>query len=171
MGLVFDSGGNLYAANYFAYNVVKFSPAGVGTPFFTGTRNPYGLTIDSADNLYLAHGTSEILKISPGGVGGVFATNASAGVSSPTYLAFPPLVLQPPGGFRVTNVERLINDLRLTFTTLAGVNYVIQSCPDLSIGAWMNIPGTTITGTGSPVQETIVNAFAGPPQFYRVLQL
>ena len=68
-------------------------------------------------------------------------------------------------------MERLINDLRLTFTTLAGVNYVIQSCPDLSIGVWMNIPGTTITGTGSPVQETIVNAFAGPPQFYRVLQL
>ncbi len=171
VGLAFDSAGNLYAVNYSDFNIVRFTPAGVGTLFFSCNFPPYGLTIDSANNLYLAHGTSEILRITPGGVGGVFANYATAFVAAPTFLAFPPLVIQPPGGFRVTAVLRSGNDLQISFSTVLGYNYVIQSCPDLSIGAWMNVPGTNVVGTGSIVTETIVGAFAGPPQFYRVLKL
>jgi hypothetical protein len=171
VGLAFDSGGNLYAANFFDAKITKFTPAGVGSLFFSGVQFPYGLAIDSVDNIYLAYGTFQILKITPGGVGTVYADNASAGVHAPTYLAFAPIVIQPPFGFRVTDVARVGSDLQLTFTTMSGFNYVIQSCADLSIGAWLTIPGTTIAGTGGTVQETVVNAFAGPPQFYRAFQL
>ena len=125
----------------------------------------------SANYLYVAYGSFKIQRISPGGFGALFADNASAFVAAPTYLAFPPLVIQPPGGFRVTAALRMGNDLQISFSTLVGANYVIQACPDLSIGAWMDVPGTNVAGTGAIVTETISGAFSGPPQFYRVLKL
>ena len=171
VGLAFDSSGNLYAANYSSGKITKFNSAGVSSPFYSGDDLLYGMTIDSADNLYVAAGTFTIRRITPGGSGSIFADNASAGVAAPTYLAFPPLVIQPPGGFRVTATVRSGNDLQISFSTLLGANYVIQGCPDLTIGAWTNVPGTNIPGTGGIVTDTVFGAFAGPPQFYRVLKL
>lgn len=171
VGLAFDSSGNLFVANYSDGKIIKFTSAGVGTLFYQTIYFPYGMTIDSANNLFVAHGTFEILRITPSAIGTVFANNASAGVSAPTYLAFTPLVIQPPFGFRVTESKRIGNDLRLSFTTLSGFQYAIQSCADLAIGAWVTIPGTTVAGTGGVVQETIVNAFVGPTPFFRVVQL
>ena len=87
IGLAFDSAGNLYAANYGANTIEKFTPGGVGSVFAnTGLNSPIGLAFDSAGNLYAAnYGANTIEKFTPGGVGSVFA---SSGLSNPTFLAF-----------------------------------------------------------------------------------
>jgi hypothetical protein len=54
-GLSFDSAGNLYVSSYGDGAVYKFSPTGqlLGTPLSNLTTEtlPYGLAIDSSDNL------------------------------------------------------------------------------------------------------------------------
>jgi hypothetical protein len=71
---------------------------------------------------------------------------------------------------RITAVERLGNDLRLSFTSLSGKNYELQGRSDLSPGLWSSLPGT-IPGTGGIAQATVTNAFGLPQQFYRIHQL
>jgi len=68
----------------------------------------------------------------------------------------------------ITAVERIGDDLRLSFTTVAGNNYALQSRADLASGDWVTVPGVSAAGTGSTVQFTLSNAFAQPQQFYRV---
>ena len=77
----------------------------------------------------------------------------------------------PPFVLRITAVEKSGNDLRLSFTSLAGTNYTIQSRADLSSGMWATLSGTTNSGTGGTVQQTLTNAFSQPQQFYRVQQV
>src|SRR5207249_10312949 len=55
---------------------------------------------------------------------------------------------------RITAQERLGNDLRLSFTTLLGRNYAVQSSTDLSSNAWTTLPGTN-AGNGATVQVTV----------------
>lgn len=69
---------------------------------------------------------------------------------------------------RITAVEQLGADLRLSFTSQFGSNYSIQSRADLSSGTWVTLPGTTNSGTGGILQQTLSNPFANPKQFYRV---
>jgi hypothetical protein len=78
-----------------------------------------------------------------------------------TALALPTLLA-------ITAVEPTGNDLRLAFTSAVGKNYAIQSRSDLSSDAWTTLPGPTIAGTGSTVQQTLTNALDRPRQFYRV---
>jgi hypothetical protein len=80
-------------------------------------------------------------------------------------------VVAPPFALRISAVARLGNDLRLSFNSLAGTNYVIQSRADLASGSWATLPGTTNSGTGSTVEQTLINAVNTPQQFYRVKQL
>ena len=77
----------------------------------------------------------------------------------------------PPFVLRITAVEKSGNDLRLSFTSLAGTNYTIQSRADLSSGMWATLSGTTNSGTGGTVQQTLTNAFSQLQQFYRVQQV
>ena len=77
----------------------------------------------------------------------------------------------PPFALRITAVARLGNDLRLSFNSLAGTNYVLQSRTDLVPGSWATLPGTTNSGNGSTVQQTVTNAVNLPQQFFRVEQL
>jgi len=77
----------------------------------------------------------------------------------------------PPFVLRITATEKLGNDLRLSFTSQTGTNYVIQSRAELSSGAWATLNGTTNSGTGGTVQQTLTNALAAAQQFYRVQQL
>ena len=90
-GLAFDSLGNLYAANFnFGTNTIeKFNPGAVASVFADandGLSRPTGLAFDSAGNLYAANGlNATIVKITPGGVGSVFA---NTGLSGPLGLAF-----------------------------------------------------------------------------------
>jgi len=69
--------------------------------------------------------------------------------------------------FRITEVSRTGNDLRLSFPTLSGRSYVIESRPVLAAGEWAEVPGTLSAGNGGPLQVTIPNAFTQPQQFYR----
>ena len=70
----------------------------------------------------------------------------------------------------ITAVNRLGNDLQLSFTSLVGRNYELQSRSDLSSATWTPLPGS-IPGNGSIAQATVTNAFSQPQQFYQVHQL
>jgi hypothetical protein len=61
--------------------------------------------------------------------------------------------------------------LRLSFNSLAGTNYVLQSRTDLVSGSWATLPDTTNSGNGGTMQQTVTNAVNTPQQFYRVKQL
>ena len=78
--------------------------------------------------------------------------------------------LLQPFVVRLTAEEKIGNDLLLSFTTMAGASYSIQSSPDLSSGSWTTLPGTTTAGTGGVIQLTVINAFLQTQQFYRVQQ-
>lgn len=71
---------------------------------------------------------------------------------------------------RLTAIEPLGSDLRLSFTSIVGHNYEVQNRTDLIAGNWNPLPGT-IAGNGGIAQLTITNAFPPPRQFYRVHQL
>ena len=98
-GLVFDSAGNLYAADGGAQTIYKFAPNGtrnvfVGPSAFAPGAYPTGLTFDSSGSLFVSTecfspffcepGSDTILKFTPTGVGSTFAT----GLDYPRGLAF-----------------------------------------------------------------------------------
>jgi hypothetical protein len=71
----------------------------------------------------------------------------------------------------VTAVDRVGNDLRLTFgVALLGENYEVQSRTNLESGSWQSLAGS-IPGNGSTAQITVTNTFGVSPQFFRVRQL
>jgi hypothetical protein len=76
-----------------------------------------------------------------------------------------------PFVLRITATEKFGNDLRLSFISQTGTNYAVQGCADLSSGTWVTLVGTTNSGTGGTVQQTLTNALAQPLQFYRVQQV
>ena len=97
--LVFDSGGNLYAADGGAQTIYKFAPDGTRTVFagpsaFDPGVYPFGLAFDSTGNLFVSTecfapffcdlGSDTILKFTPTGVKSTFAT----GLTTPRGLAF-----------------------------------------------------------------------------------
>jgi hypothetical protein len=73
--------------------------------------------------------------------------------------------------FRITEVNRIGDELRISFPTLSGRNYVIESRAVLAAGGWVEVPGTLSSGNGSELQVVIPNAFTGPQRFYRAKQL
>jgi sugar lactone lactonase YvrE len=98
-GLVFDSGGNLYAADGGAQTIYKFAPNGtrnifVGPTAFAPGAYPTGLTFDSGSNLFVSTecfapffcepGSDTILKFTPDGTESTFAT----GLTTPRGMAF-----------------------------------------------------------------------------------
>ena len=75
-GLAFDIAGNLYAANGNGNNIVRYASTGTYLGVFAGSggASPVQLAFDSTGNLYVANnGGGGIVKITPGGVGSVFA--------------------------------------------------------------------------------------------------
>jgi sugar lactone lactonase YvrE len=171
-GLAFDGAGNLYAAIIPGGGIDKITPGGGVSNFASsGVMAAEGLAFDSAGTLYSASpGGNSIQKFTSGGVPSVFA-NLASGLSTPEYLAFAPAQVAVPFALRLTAVEKLGTDLRLGFTSQAGTNYALQSRADLSSGSWATLPGTTNSGTGGTVQQTLTNALIQPRQFYRVQQL
>jgi len=55
----------------------------------------------------------------------------------------------------------------VSFDTVLGQNYELQSTADLASGAWVSV-ATDIAGTGSIVQATDTNSMSQVRQFYRV---
>ncbi|HLH56320.1 MAG TPA: choice-of-anchor R domain-containing protein [Verrucomicrobiae bacterium] len=73
-----------------------------------------------------------------------------------------------PAPLSITAAERIGSDLRLSFNSVAGQNYAIQSSADLSSGNWTTLPGAPTPGVGGTVVVTLTNALGQPQQFYRV---
>lgn len=71
----------------------------------------------------------------------------------------------------ITDVEIFGPDIRVSFNSVLGRNYLIQSRPDAVSGIWESVPGTTNAGNDHLLQITMPNANAQAQQFYRVLQL
>ncbi len=92
VGIAVDSSGNVFVADSKSFTIRKITPAGVvttfaGAPFQLGLTDatgaaarfflPFGLAIDSADNLYVADsGNHTIRKITPAGVVSTLAGTA-----------------------------------------------------------------------------------------------
>ncbi len=71
----------------------------------------------------------------------------------------------------ITAVDNLGTDLRLSFNSVIGKNYMIQTRPDAATGLWVTLLETTNPGNDHVLQITLPNAITGARQFYRVLQL
>ena len=97
LGLAFDSGGNLFAADFFDQTIYKFTPDGtrsefVGPSAFDPDTGPTGLAFDRFGNLFVSvavggapvQNGDSILKFTPEGVGSPFAT----GLNYPRGLSF-----------------------------------------------------------------------------------
>jgi sugar lactone lactonase YvrE len=109
VSLAFDSQGNLFVADrgfdydgFFDAAVYKFTPSGLRSTVISENDQlpviPYGLAIDSADNLFVADGVSgNILKFTPSGVRSTFA----AGLLP--FLAFQPTLT--PGSGQLENIS------------------------------------------------------------------
>src|SRR5262249_11916685 len=74
----------------------------------------------------------------------------------------------PPSEVRITAVETVEGDLRLTFTTVAGRSYIVQTRGDILSGAWANLPGAPIVSAGTTVQVRLPIAAAQGQQFFRI---
>ena len=75
----------------------------------------------------------------------------------------------PPADLRISAIDRSGADLRLSFISLAGKNYSLQSSADLVSGTWTTLASAPITsGVGGIVAVTLTNALGQPQQFYRV---
>ena len=70
---------------------------------------------------------------------------------------------------RITSVAPAGTALRLTFTTSAGHQYVVQRSPVLPAAAWANV-STNLPGTGAEVLFTHPGALSNTAGFYRVWQ-
>ena len=73
-----------------------------------------------------------------------------------------------PAELRIIALEKLGNDLRLSFTSVAGQNYIIQSRADLGSGTWTDLPGTSASGTGQTIEVVLTSLLGQRQQFYRV---
>jgi len=95
-GLAFDSGGNLYAADFGDQTIYMFTPGGTRTIFvgpsaFDPDQGPAGLAFDRFGNLFVSTeiagnpgGGDTILMFAPDGTGSTFAS----GLDEPRGLAF-----------------------------------------------------------------------------------
>ena len=74
--------------------------------------------------------------------------------------------------FQTTAIQRIgsSEDLRLTFPTVLGSNYVVQTRSNMVSGSWRSLPGTN-TGIGVVIQYIVTNALTAPQGFYRIQQL
>jgi len=86
-GMVVDSSGNLFVLSGTNGTVIKVTPAGATSTFYTLGSTCYGITIDSSDNVYLSvYSSAQIKKITPAGSASTFYYNATV-CNSPTALA------------------------------------------------------------------------------------
>jgi hypothetical protein len=109
-GVATDSAGNVYVADSFNYIIRKITPAGVvrtlagtagvlgsadGTSAAASFNSPYGITTDSAGNVYVAdYGNDTIRKITPGGV--VTTIDGQPGVEGYLFGPLPGVLAAPP---------------------------------------------------------------------------
>lgn len=86
--VAFNSGGNLFEADYRSGNIYQFTPGGVQSTFASGLTDPISMAFDAAGNLFVGAGYGNnngyIMKIAPNGAQSLFAS----GLSFPEGLTF-----------------------------------------------------------------------------------
>lgn len=175
VGLAIDSGGNIFIADFNNYTIRKMTPAGVVTTF-AGTAGsaattdgtgaaarfsgPYGLAIDSSDNLFVTDINSSVIrKITPAGVVTTLAgtanidsyadgTGAAAKFYSPAGIA-----IDSGGNLYVTDrINQLVRKITSAgvVTTLAGTALASGSADGNGSAARFLAPhGIVVNGAGN----------------------
>jgi hypothetical protein len=153
------------------HGLVKWTPA---TPFALSSNTCYWAVLSRESGGNIGQIGSFTM---PTGDAGTFGTSSSSdagatwgspGDSSNNKMLILGTASETTPGLAITSVEKIGSDLKLSFTSAAGKEYVIQSRDGLSSGTWIDSPGAPTAGTGSPVDVTLPNAFARSSQFYRV---
>jgi hypothetical protein len=71
--------------------------------------------------------------------------------------------------FRITSIERASGDVIVSWKTVSGKTYVVQSAPALgSPTGWTDITGSATAGNGGTVAYTVTGAAASDARYYRV---
>lgn len=165
-----------------ATNPIALPPSFTQAPITWTPATPFTLSADtcywavlSVDSGALVGQAASFSR--PTGVAGAFGRilSADAGATWQTpdnfsnrKMLIRGTALPAPPELLITAAERIGNDLRLSFNSVAGQNYAVQSRADLVSGAWVTLPGASTSGTGGTGQVTVPNAFDEPQQFYRV---
>lgn len=79
------------------------------------------------------------------------------------------LPLPPSAPCRITAVEKAGNELRVSFTSVAGQTYEVQRRGDVASGAWSSLPGTAIVAADDKTEQTLTIDPGEPQQFYRIV--
>ena len=82
-GLAFNSGGDLFEADYDSGNIYRYTPGGAQSTFASGLNYPIGLAFNSAGNLFEAdYCSGNIYEFTPGGAQSTFASGLNAPVAT-----------------------------------------------------------------------------------------
>lgn len=149
--------GTYRPTNYGSTNDVLGSPA-PAAPHGSALSAFNGLSANGTWSLYVwddASGDS-------GSLGGWRLTFTTSG---------PPSCCSPPPAPVVALVPLGLNT-RISFGTVTGRQYRVESTAGLGTGAWSALPGaSSLSGTGGPLSVTDTNALTRTQRFYRVLVL
>jgi sugar lactone lactonase YvrE len=176
IGMAIDSAGNVFVADYYNYTIRKITPTGDVTTFAglagshgstDGTDSvarffyPYGVAMDSADNLYVSDsGNRTIRKISPTGVVSTLA--GSAGSSGSTDGTGNAALFNLPAGVAVDIADNVYvadtsnNNIRVItpagmVSTLAGLAGSTGSANGTGTAARFNFPTGVTTDSAKNV--------------------
>jgi hypothetical protein len=118
-GVAVDSAGNVYIANYDAYDVVKVTPSGMlsivagdgqdaaptpGPATSSALGELWGVAVDSSGNIYIADDTQQAIeKVTPSGTLSIFAGTGNSGPATPgpataSDVSYPVGVATDPAG-------------------------------------------------------------------------
>jgi gliding motility-associated-like protein len=173
LGMATDASGNIYVADFTANLIRKITPAGavstlagsgaVGSANGTGAaasfKNPSGIAIDGAGNVYVADGGNNMIRmITPAGVVTTFAGSTSSGTTNGTGAA---AKFQVPRGIAIDGVGDFYvadygnNQIRKitaagVVTTLAGSG-ALGSLNGTGLAATFNSPFALATDAGGNV--------------------
>ena len=160
-GLAFDSNGNLYVS--FSGNntmgsgsIAKFAPNGTKSPVASGLFLPAGLTVDGANNLYVADvGSGSIFRFTPTGT----KTTFTSGLNGPRSLAFDTNWVLYAGEFGSHDIVKFPGGVKTAFshddTFIGGLAFEpptaqlanISTRASVQTGQRVTIAGFIVTGT------------------------
>ena len=80
-------------------------------------------------------------------------------------------LLEPGKGFVVTQSARTGNTFSISWKCFPGRSYRIQTCDDLTSGAWTNVPDSTFTAgpTETNASQNLTVDPMEPKRFFRVM--
>ena len=155
-GIVFDTNGNLYVAEYYQNAIAKITPDGQVTNFATaGLSSPVGLALDTNGNIYAAnYGNNTITKYNPAGQESLFASN---GLSEPYGLA-----IDGGGNLFVANFG---NNTITKYTPAGSESLFASASLSNPEGLAFNTNGTLFAANAGNNTIVSLNANGQPTQF------